>query len=66
MTSSSTKGNIRHGKLKSQKELKKIAEPFIKSAREVANAEEAVGLSEAKQLFKGLKAGVKKVTKKRK
>ena len=46
--------------------VKKIAEPFIKSAREVANAEEAVGLSEAKQLFKGLKAGVKKVTKKRK
>ena len=37
--------------------VKKIAEPFIK---------EAVGLSEAKQLFKGLKAGVKKVTKKRK
>jgi len=26
MTSSSTKGNIRHGKLKSQKELKKITD----------------------------------------
>ena len=34
--------------------VKKIAEPFIK---------EAVGLSEAKQLFKGLKAGVKKIIK---
>ena len=37
--------------------IKKIAEPFIK---------EAVILPEVKQLFKGLKAGVKKVTKKRK
>jgi len=37
--------------------IKKIAEPFIK---------EAVGLEEATKLFKGLKAGTKKVTKKRK
>ena len=34
--------------------IKKIAEPFVK---------EAVGLPEAKNLFKGLKAGSKKIIK---